>query len=664
MKKFYYIYAIAILALFGACTEEGAVLDDVTGGLHGTVKAEFTISFPSKAAGETRMTAETVQATGTNFRGIQDIMLFPFLTKVANIDNTTTIPGTITLKGGAVSQYGFSGTDDNLIVGSSALYGGNNAHLYQDIEIEIGTRAFMFYGMAVPSGVSSFANGTLSDNLSSASTLGAITFSPVQIRPAGTVGDNGTSIASYLTGIANVTGWSSSTNVILKTLYENFITMKAGSWTSVKASVQQLYTSLYGKTFADAGDNTVKTAILTAITTTCASDSQGGAPDGTLEFQTLGNYPADINLPDGAAYVNWDGSAFQAINFPEYDAGTVLATGTSLAGYYERTGTEGNYTYTACNPTGTADGTSKYYKKNIDNTGLDIPNLNKFVYPAPLYYRVLSDIRTSQKSMKDVYESITTWDDVDHSDYTGSVIDAYYNPANGVGDVVQASTRSIAIEKQVQYAVARLDATVQTNGNATILRDNAENAIPISDGASTYYFPVTGILIGGQKDVDYKFEQKSTGDAYTVYDNMIDPTIYLKSTAPTDADKTHTLVLESKEATANDDPESATKIAVEFQNNSGQIIVGRNNTLILPGTKFYLVGVFDPYDNTSYNYTGTSTPIKKTFVQDYITTANLSIKSLKNAYNTLPDLRSPELELGLSIDIGWQNGITQTVVID
>ena len=196
------------------------------------------------------------------------------------------------------------------------------------------------------------------------------------------------------------------------------------------------------------------------------------------------------------------------------------------------------------------------------------------------------------------------------------------------------------------------------------MRDNAENAIPISDGASTYYFPVTGILIGGQKDVDYKFEQKSTGDAYTVYDNVIASTIYLKSTAPTDADKTHTLVLESKEATANDDPESATKIAVEFQNNSGQIIVGRNNTLILPGTKFYLVGVFDPYDNTSYNYTGTSTPIKKTFVQDYITTANLSIKSLKNAYNTLPDLRSPELELGLSIDIGWQNGITQTVVID
>ena len=48
------------------------------------------------------------------------------------------------------------------------------------------------------------------------------------------------------------------------------------------------------------------------------------------------------------------------------------------------------------------------------------------------------------------------------------------------------------------------------------------------------------------------------------------------------------------------------------------------------------------------------------FLQDYITTAKLTIgeNSLKNAYNVVPDLRSPKLELGLSVDLKWEKGIT------
>jgi hypothetical protein len=50
----------------------------------------------------------------------------------------------------------------------------------------------------------------------------------------------------------------------------------------------------------------------------------------------------------------------------------------------------------------------------------------------------------------------------------------------------------------------------------------------------------------------------------------------------------------------------------------------------------------------------------KVFKQDYITTAKLTIgaNSLKKAYNVIPDLRSPKLELGLSVDLKWQQGIT------
>ena len=51
-------------------------------------------------------------------------------------------------------------------------------------------------------------------------------------------------------------------------------------------------------------------------------------------------------------------------------------------------------------------------------------------------------------------------------------------------------------------------------------------------------------------------------------------------------------------------------------------------------------------------------------MQDYTTVANLTIKSLKNAYSTVPDLRSIQLNLGLSVDLTWQSGLTFNVDIE
>ena len=55
---------------------------------------------------------------------------------------------------------------------------------------------------------------------------------------------------------------------------------------------------------------------------------------------------------------------------------------------------------------------------------------------------------------------------------------------------------------------------------------------------------------------------------------------------------------------------------------------------------------------------------KRVFVQDFTTTANFTIKSLKNAYVTIPDLRATKLQLGLSVDLTWQSGLTYNVTID
>jgi hypothetical protein len=46
----------------------------------------------------------------------------------------------------------------------------------------------------------------------------------------------------------------------------------------------------------------------------------------------------------------------------------------------------------------------------------------------------------------------------------------------------------------------------------------------------------------------------------------------------------------------------------------------------------------------------------KVFKQDFYTTAKFTIKNLKSAVVTIPDLRNPGVELGLSVDLEWQEG--------
>lgn len=371
-KNFYYLGAIVVTSLFTGCASDDSFDDGKYDQQRGVVKTEFTISIPAKTVGKTRMTSDIVQVNASDFRGIGLIRLYPFDKKVGTsgdvISSTTSISDSITLVGGTtVATTGPSGIANNSIAKTNALYANNNSHLYQDVEIPIGTKAFMFYGLAEgASAGQEFVYGSAIENINAATTqtLGDIRFTPDRIYKDNTnqVGDNGKAIATYLTSIARAAAidggvslpWRTSDNVVLKTLYERFITMKAGSWASVKGALQQLYTSLFNRTDA------ISAAIKTAITAdTSVSDTNN---DGVLEFtdHAYGDYPADLNLPDGAAYVNWNADTFYAINFPEYDNGTVLPTGTSLLGYFTK---DASNVYTACEGSATADGTTTYYKK-------------------------------------------------------------------------------------------------------------------------------------------------------------------------------------------------------------------------------------------------------------------------------------------------------------
>ena len=66
------------------------------------------------------------------------------------------------------------------------------------------------------------------------------------------------------------------------------------------------------------------------------------------------------------------------------------------------------------------------------------------------------------------------------------------------------------------------------------------------------------------------------------------------------------------------------------------------------GGKFYLVGKL-----AAATASETSNQV---FKQDYTTTAKITIGDLKGAYNTIPDLKAPSVEIGFSVNLEWTAG--------
>lgn len=260
---------------------------------------------------------------------------------------------------------------------------------------------------------------------------------------------------------------------------------------------------------------------------------------------------------------------------------------------------------------------------------------NTFVYPAQLWYYVNSTIQTSNQSRKTMYDNTNNW----------STILAAHNDAVSVN----ARTRAVAIKDPIQYAVARLDVAVRLD--ATALVDNSDNV----EGTGTNVncaggFPVTAVLIGGQQDAKFDFTTAGSVDvtgisSYTIYDKVIDPsTMKAEKNGDAYSDANSTLVLEN--GTSN------VMIAVEMLNDKADFY-GAGNQLIPKNSKFYVVAELTA---TAATETG-----GHVFKQDYTTTAKLTLKNLRTAYNTIPDLRTPELELGFSVDLTWQNGHTYEI---
>lgn len=613
MKKFrFFSFASAMLLASAAgmvsCSSDSIEPTGGSGVGGQVVKTQFAINIPyggnsstNQAKKVTRMT-DAITQQNNNFRGISDIVLLTFSGDPATTASITDATNIITI-----------GTDDN------AYAQDNYRRLYRDIEIPVGTSHIAFYGKATKNGESSFKTGEITDEGTSGRTLANIShkLTPINSDADFKTDEDAQAIIGALNDIANT-----KVNDGTDYTWANIGSVPVlPSW--LTGHEQEFLANRY-KAFIGlkAGSKTsVKACIESLMAALAGETPEAGVPDTkklTAEIykkcqealNTINNlreFPRNLNLPDGVAALSWN-------------------TGESKFAYNN----PGNDLFSAGNTI----------------------NYKKICYPAELSYFVNTKTMVSDKDMSNLNEfpSYTDWTKNTGTAWTGKSF---------TEKAVESSTKTVGLKDPVQYSVAVLKSTVKCD--AEKLEDNAKQAGKLEADQQitvpTNGFKVTGILIGGQPaSVDWKYEPKATGESFanTIYDNVMNGApMYAKNEASA-SNANYTLVFDNKKS----DTQSPVYVTIELENNSGMDFYGQDG-IIPKDAKFYLVGKLNPNTNGLTN----PNSVNRVFVQDYVTTANFNIKTLKDAYNCIPDLRTSGINVGLAVDLSWKSGITFDVDI-
>ena len=310
-------------------------------------------------------------------------------------------------------------------------------------------------------------------------------------------------------------------------------------------------------------------------------------------------------------------------------------------------------------------------------------SVNKFTYPAELCYFGNSPVRVTDDThvTTDYPDGASNWDK-----------DSEWDTNWTKNSHVKSSTRSVAMQENINYGTALLKSYVTFGSGVTKLDDN-NAAIQSAKGITTEsnkqfdvsssLFTLKGILIGGQaQTVGWNYIPKATNFDHVIYDKSIVstavPTPAVSPTTPDVLQYNYTLVWDNYNSTLGADAQGDVYVALEFVNNTGSDFWGEKN-LIRAGATFYIIGKLSPSGATSnttsesvsafawpakyalppYAADGSTVQAKRVFIQDYVTTAKFVINqySLQHAYNTVPDLRSAQISLGLSVDLEWRPGL-------
>lgn len=584
------LMAVAALLMLTSCSNYDEEI--VTGNTPVRVELAYTFS-PSAAGNQTRQSSDVVVPNTSAPRLPDNLMIVPMKKGVPQKTETTWNEPVKRVSDRYTSLYYYSqycdfeqGVDGCLVYGSA-----------NDKTPPTGVDLRVYNGNLIPS----VNLSTVTDQ--STSGLNNLTFDLEAIKNDISVPDAASTLAGYLTDVANSHAegqyWKNSNNVILKNLFDNFTNYGRnlpGSAASVKALLTALNTvaSSYRNESGTIGET--EGAILDAIITNTAADKVTAAIG-----DVTASYPRNINLPDGAAALRW----------VEVEEGGVKV---------------------------------KKFMPQMQTTTLDdINTITRFTYPASLYYFVNSDIRTSDGmvSLPTEYNNITVED-------TKTAWAGILGNFTAGGEVT-ASTKAVALTDPVQYAVAQL----QVNTSYSTPSGKPANTLPDAVNANIEVdgkFLLKGVIICGQRPVKYNFEPGDNSDALTkfIYDSQVkECTLSASST-----DACTTLVLQSY---GGED----VNIILEYENNS-ELTFKCVDGIVYPHTRFYLIGKVEAAGGKG----GDEISSGRVFTKDYITTVNMTVTSLAKAYNVLPNLLGGGLELGVELTTKWIQAETTNVLLN
>lgn len=598
MKKNLFFMSILLAAGtlgFISCSSDNEIEAPVNPTFDGkSVKTQFAINVPAGVSRAARMSGEVVQ-DNFQFNGMKNIFL-------ASLDNAPAADGSATYT--AVFRL-------PSIVAQTSNENGIQK-IYEDVSVPVDTKNFIFWAESAAEGNKN-VTGVLKNNLNdnTVMTNSAVKFELEKIAPAGLAN---LSEAEFLVGkITSVTNVANPDGKTWRDIPE--ATDKAGEKVILRlmkaickpdlrwnASYVAIYNILYD----------LQTG-LSAITDEQLNDGTDGKPN-TITLRTsiinaIGNeinniksidktFPENYGLPQGAIVMEYnpETEAFDVVN---------ISSSTVLSG----------------------------------DAYLDVASL---CYPASLNYFVSTDLRANDSKPTQWPSGVDNW--IANSSWD-----------NTWGPVVKETTQAIALKKNIQYSVARLDVNVKV-ATVTSLDDNSKNGTtPTPSKIPSNMFKVTGVAIGGQPvAADWQVLPSSNTEgsfANTIWDNQVTNTSTITESAQNFC---KTLVLDNKVPGASA-VQKEVVVAVEIENGSGTDFRGYNG-VIKAGAKFYMIAKLDPTATTGVTQP-TGEILDRVFVQDHNTVATFTIQNLKNAYIGVPDLRATDLQLGLSVDLKWEKGL-------
>ena len=634
LRRFSYPGIMLLAVLAAACSHK----EEAEQGVGESVPVE--LAFALSGGGQTKTTAVTEVIGGeAGFRGMTDIRMLPFSS--AELIEPEDVPD-----GPLRSLPSISATiDDAALVGNvyhNGILRNNHAHVFPDAYASLpkGTSSVLLYGSAPAPTVEATVQetkhkyGSLIETgltINELCTLSDVGFKPDPIF-TGEIPEEASMLANIMTRVASAVSytqtyyyyrngmwhegrvavsWDENLAEASLAQYYTWFTGAGELITGAGLSVEYLLSTLYGRlkrynsddeepvmhaaggldyptVLTEGGDdvctyahlyNGLCRAILDRFDDLTNDEYIIEQANNTVRFNPVLNlkeYPTSAGLPSGAAVLRWNGTRFIVVS-----------------------------------------------------EGLDgIAAMENFCYMPPLYYFVNTTISTTSdiNAMRWYTSDVPTWE---------GIISSYRQ-----GKSVSRSTRSVALDKPLQFAVAQLAATVKATSS---LLPDADGDPTTNCSVSGKNFPITGVLIGRQHEQTFDFEPVTTSEEYYLYDNQFSG-VYLTTT---ESAPFRSLVLP---VPAGED----VFLFLELRNDSNATFTGAEG-LILPGNYFYLAGKLEHSEDPDF---------PQVFMGDHVTTARFVISSLENAHVAVPEMGNATLVMGVQTTINWIMAASSYVVLD